>query len=53
MVDIMYVWYLNNLPVDAFYTLGHVVDRRCDTPVVSFVVHSPFVEQVGPGCEGN
>jgi hypothetical protein len=30
------------LSVDAFYTLGHVVDRECDTPVVSFVVHSPL-----------
>ena len=28
------------LPVDAFYTLGHVVDHGCDTPVESFVVHS-------------
>jgi hypothetical protein len=41
------------LPADAFYTLGHVVDRRCDTPVESFVVHSPFVEQVEAGCEGS
>ena len=40
------------LPVDAFYTLGHVVDRRCDTPVESFVVHSPFVEHVERDCEG-
>ena len=40
------------LPVDAFYTLGHVVDSGCDTPVESFVVHSPFVEQVERGCEG-
>jgi hypothetical protein len=40
------------LPVDALYTLGHVVDHECDTPVESFVVHSPFVEQVEPGCEG-
>ena len=40
------------LPVDAFCTLGHVVDRGCDTPVESFVVHSPFVEQVEHGCEG-
>ena len=36
-----------------FYTLGHVIDRGCDTPVESFVVHSPFVEQVEPGCEGS
>ena len=27
-------------PVDAFYTLGHVVDHGCDTPIESFVVHS-------------
>ena len=40
------------LPADAFCTLGHVVDRGCDTPVESFVVHSPFVEQVEPDCEG-
>ena len=40
------------LTADTFYTLGHVVDHRCDTPIESFVVHSPFVEQVGRGCEG-
>jgi hypothetical protein len=39
------------LPVDALYTLGHVVDHECDTIVKSFVVHSPFVEQVEPYCE--
>jgi hypothetical protein len=33
------------LPVDAFCTLG-------DTSVESFVVHSPFVEQVERGCVG-
>ena len=33
----------NCLPMDAFYTLGHVVDRGCDTPVESFVVHSPNI----------
>jgi hypothetical protein len=36
------------LPTDALYMLGHVVDRRCDTPVESFVVHSPCIEQVEP-----
>jgi hypothetical protein len=41
------------LPMDALYTLGHVVDHECDTPVVSFVVHFPFVEQVEPGCKGS
>ena len=40
------------LPTDAFYTLGYVVDRGYDTPVESFVVHYPFVEQVECGCEG-
>ena len=40
------------LPVDAFCTLGHVVDRGCDTPIKSFIVHSLFVEQVEHGCEG-
>ena len=40
------------LPADAFCTLGHVVDHRCDPPVESFIVHSPFVEQVEHGCEG-
>ena len=29
-----------------------MVDRVCDTPVEAFVVHSLFVEQVEPGCEG-
>ena len=41
------------LRVDALYTLGHVVDHGCDTPIESFVVHSPFVEQVEPSCEGS
>ena len=40
------------LPVDAFCTLDHVVDRGRDTLVESFVVHSPFVEQVERGCKG-
>ena len=41
------------LPMDVAYILGHVVDRECDTLVESFVVHSPFVEQIELGCEGN
>jgi hypothetical protein len=41
------------LLVDSFYTLGHMVDRGCDTPIESFIVHSPFVERVEPGCEGS
>ena len=40
------------LPADAFCTLGHLVYRGCNTPIESFVVHSPFVEQVERGCEG-
>ena len=40
------------LPMDAPYTLGHVVNRECDTLVESFVVHSSFVEQVKRDCEG-
>ena len=40
------------LPADAFCTLGHMVDRGCDTLVESFVVHSPFVEHVEHDCEG-
>ena len=31
------------LPMDTPYILGHVVDRRCDTPVEFFVVHSPNI----------
>ena len=31
------------LPADTPYILGHVVVRRCDTPVESFVVHSPNI----------
>ena len=41
------------LPADALYTPSHVVDHECDILVESFVVHSPFVEQVEPGCEGS
>ena len=40
------------LPVDTPYILGHVVDRGCDTPVESFVVHSPNIGQVGSSYEG-
>ena len=40
------------LPVNALYTLGHVVDHGCDTPIESFVVHSLFVEHVERDCEG-
>ena len=39
------------LPMDTPYILGHVVDHGCDTPIESFVVHSPYIEQVKHGCE--
>ena len=39
------------LPVDAPYILNHVVDRKGDSLVESFVVHLPSVGQVGPGCD--
>jgi hypothetical protein len=41
------------LPADAPYILGHVVDHGCDTPVESFVVHSPNIGQVGSNYEGS
>jgi hypothetical protein len=31
------------LPADTPYILGHVVHRGCDTPVESFIVHSPNI----------
>jgi hypothetical protein len=40
------------LPVDAFCTLGHVVDYGCDTLVESFVVHSLFIEHIEQYCDG-
>ena len=39
------------LPMDTPYILGHVVDRGCDTPIESFVVHSPNIGQVGSSYE--
>ena len=41
------------LPMDTPYILGHVVDHGCDTPVESFVVHSPNIGQVGFSYEGS
>ena len=41
------------LPVDAPYIPDHVVDREGDSLVESFVVHLPFVGQVGPSYEGS
>jgi hypothetical protein len=40
------------LPTNAPYIPGHVVDYESDTPVESFVVHSPNIGQEGPGCKG-
>jgi hypothetical protein len=51
VVDIMVLRYC--LATDALYMPGHVVDQGSDTPVESFIVHSPYVEQVEPGCEGS
>jgi hypothetical protein len=39
------------LPADAPYILVHVVDHGCDTPVLSFVVHSLNIGQVGSSYE--
>ena len=36
-----------SLSANASYILGSVVDRGCDTPVESFVVHTPSVGRVG------
>jgi hypothetical protein len=40
------------LPADAPYIPGHVVDCGCDTPIESFIAHSPNIGQVGPSYEG-
>jgi hypothetical protein len=41
------------LPTNTLYILGHVVDRECDTPIESFVVHSPSIGiEVGFGYQG-
>jgi hypothetical protein len=40
------------LPADAPYILGHVVDRGCDTPVESFIIHSPNIGHIGSSYEG-
>ena len=39
------------LLADAPNILGHVVDHGCDTPVESFVVHSPNIGQEGSSYE--
>ena len=35
------------LAVDTPYIPGHMVDCGCDTPIESFIVHSPNIGQVG------
>ena len=41
------------LPMNTPYIMGHVVDHGCDTPIESFVVHSPNIGiQVGSSYEG-
>ena len=40
------------LPMDTPCILGYVVDHGCDTPIESFVVHSPNIGQVGSSYEG-
>ena len=40
-----------NLPMDALYMTGSVVDRGCDNPIESFVFHPPYVERVEHGYE--
>ena len=44
---------IRSLPMDTPYILDHVVDHGCDTPIESFVVHSPNIGiQVGSSYEG-
>jgi hypothetical protein len=40
------------LYANAPYTSGRVVDRGCDRPIESYVVHPPCVELVEPSLEG-
>jgi hypothetical protein len=40
------------LSVNALYTPGRVVDRGCDRPIESYVVHLPCVGLIEPGLEG-
>jgi hypothetical protein len=36
------------LPTNELCMSGYVVDHGCDTPIESFVIHSPSIEQVEP-----
>jgi hypothetical protein len=41
------------LPANTLYIPGHVVDRRCDTPIEFFVVHSLNIGiEVGSSYKG-
>jgi hypothetical protein len=49
-VSVVFICYS---PANTLYILGHVIDRGCDTPVESFVVHSPNIgHKSRPGYEG-
>ena len=39
-ISVVFICYL---PTDTPYIQGHVVDRGCDIPIESFVVHSPNI----------
>jgi hypothetical protein len=39
-VSVVLIYYL---PTNILYIPGHVEDRGCDTPIESFVVHSPNI----------
>jgi hypothetical protein len=38
---------------DAPYILSHMVDHGCNTPIESFVFHSPNIGQVGSSYKGS
>ena len=46
------VMLIHCLPVDTPYIPIHMVDHGCDTPIESFVVHSPNIGHVGSSYEG-
>jgi hypothetical protein len=40
-ISVVLIYYL---PTNTLYIMGHMIDHGCDTPVESFVVHSPSVD---------
>ena len=44
--------FIHCLLVDAPYLPDRVVDHGGDNLIESFVVHLPFIGQVGPNCDG-